>query len=70
MPGSSERVARLHLAMSNALMQAEGYRSERLGKSLEDARLAAGNTANVELQCDVALSLASFFMPLGAIAIT
>ncbi|RWA97374.1 AAA family ATPase [Mesorhizobium sp.] len=59
--GGAERMTRLHLAMANALMQAEGYRSERLGKALQDARLAAANTASVELQCDVALSLAPFF---------
>ncbi|BCG96918.1 adenylate/guanylate cyclase domain-containing protein [Mesorhizobium sp. 131-2-1] len=64
-PGGAERVTRLHLAMANALMQAEGYRSERLGKTLEDARLAAANTASVELQCDVALSLAPFFYATG-----
>ncbi|AZO22207.1 adenylate/guanylate cyclase domain-containing protein [Mesorhizobium sp. M1E.F.Ca.ET.045.02.1.1] len=63
--GGAERVTRLHLAMANALMQAEGYRSERLGKTLEDARLAAAKTASVELQCDVALSLAPFFYAAG-----
>ncbi|WJI38614.1 AAA family ATPase [Mesorhizobium opportunistum] len=63
--GGGERMTRLHLAMANALMQAEGYRSERLGKTLEDARLAAANTASVELQCDVALSLAPFFYASG-----
>lgn len=64
-PGGAERVTRLHLALANALMQAEGYRSERLGKTLEDARLAAAKTASVELQCDVALSLAPFFYAAG-----
>ncbi|TGT72968.1 adenylate/guanylate cyclase domain-containing protein [bacterium M00.F.Ca.ET.159.01.1.1] len=63
--GGAERMTRLHLAMANALMQAEGYRSERLGKTLEDARLAAANTASVELQCDVALSSAPFFYATG-----
>ncbi|MER8791897.1 AAA family ATPase [Mesorhizobium sp. M0983] len=63
--GGAERMTRLHLAMANALMQAEGYRSERLGKTLEDARLAAANAASVELQCDVALSLAPFFYATG-----
>lgn len=63
--GGAERVTRLHLAMANALMQAEGYRSERLGKTLEDARLAAAKTASVELQCDVALSHAPFFYATG-----
>lgn len=63
--GGAERMTHLHLAMANALMQAEGYRSERLGKTLEDARLAAANTASVELQCDVALSLAPFFYATG-----
>ncbi|MER8811006.1 ATP-binding protein [Mesorhizobium australicum] len=63
--GGAERMTRLHLAMANALMQAEGYRSERLGKTLEDARLAAANTAIVELQCDVVLSLAPFFYATG-----
>lgn len=61
----AERMTRLHLAMANALMQAEGYRSERLGKTLEDARLAAANTPLVELQCDVALSLAPYFYATG-----
>ncbi|PZV35960.1 AAA family ATPase [Mesorhizobium kowhaii] len=63
--GGAERMTRLHLAMANALMQAEGYRSERLRKTLEDARLVAANTALVELQCDVALSLAPFFYATG-----
>lgn len=63
--GGAERMTRLHLAMANALMQAEGYRSERLGKTLEGARFAAANTALVELQCDVALSLAPFFYATG-----
>ncbi|RWQ52882.1 AAA family ATPase [Mesorhizobium sp.] len=63
--GGAERMTRLHLAMANALMQAEGYRSERIGKTLKDARLAAANTALVELQCDVALSLAPFFYATG-----
>ncbi|CAN7707041.1 AAA family ATPase [Mesorhizobium sp. LjNodule214] len=63
--GGAERMTRLHLAMANALMQAEGYRSERLGKTLDDARLAAANTALAELQCDVALSLAPFLYATG-----
>ncbi|PBB24066.1 MULTISPECIES: AAA family ATPase [unclassified Mesorhizobium] len=63
--GGAERMTRLHLAMANALMQAEGYRSERLEKTLEDARLAAAKTASVELQCDVALSLAPLFYATG-----
>ncbi|AZO05609.1 adenylate/guanylate cyclase domain-containing protein [Mesorhizobium sp. M2A.F.Ca.ET.043.02.1.1] len=63
--GGAERMTHLHLAMANALMQAEGYRSERLGKTLEDARLAAAKTASAELQSDVALSLAPFFYATG-----
>ncbi|TGT65366.1 adenylate/guanylate cyclase domain-containing protein [Mesorhizobium sp. M2E.F.Ca.ET.166.01.1.1] len=63
--GGAERMTRLHLAMANALMQAEGYRSEHLGKTLEEARIAAAKTASVELQCDVALSLAPFFYAAG-----
>lgn len=63
--GGAERMTRLHLAMANVLMQAEGYRSERLGKTLKDARLAAANTASVELKCEVALSLAPFFYASG-----
>ena len=55
--GGAERMTRLHLAMANALMQAEGYRSERLGQALDDARRAAADTALVELQCEVALAL-------------
>ncbi len=61
----AERVTQLHLSMANALMQAEGYRSERLGKTLEDARLAAANTPLVELQCDVALSFAPYLFATG-----
>ncbi|MER8807529.1 AAA family ATPase [Mesorhizobium australicum] len=63
--GGAERMTHLHLAMANALMQTEGYRPERLGKTLEDARLAAANTESAELQCDVALSLAPFFYATG-----
>ncbi|TIM19004.1 MAG: hypothetical protein E5Y74_24195 [Mesorhizobium sp.] len=63
--GGAERMTRLHLAMANALMQTEGYRPERLGKTLEDARLAAANTESAELQCDVALSFAPFFYATG-----
>ena len=64
-PGGAERMTRLHLAMANALMQAEGYRSERLGQALDDARRAAADTALVELQCEVALSSAAFFYATG-----
>src|SRR6185312_4983713 len=64
-PGGAERVTRLHLAMTNALMQAEGYRSERLGQALDDARRAAADTALVELQCEAALSSAAFFYATG-----
>lgn len=64
-PGGAERMTRLHLAMANALMQAEGYRSERLGQALEDARRAAADTALVELQCEVALSSGGFFYATG-----
>lgn len=63
--GGAERMSRLHLSMANALMQAEGYRSDRLGNTLEDARLAAADTPLVELQCDVALSLAAYFYATG-----
>ncbi|MBB5667888.1 class 3 adenylate cyclase/tetratricopeptide (TPR) repeat protein [Rhizobium leguminosarum] len=63
--GGAERMTRLYLAMANALMQAEGYRSERLGKTLEDAHLAAANTGLVKLQCDVVLSLAPFYYASG-----
>ena len=59
--GGAERMTRLHLAMANALMQAEGFRSERLNQALDDARRAAADTALVELQCEVAISLAAFF---------
>jgi tetratricopeptide (TPR) repeat protein len=64
-PGGAERMTRLHLAMANALMQAEGYRSERLGQALDDARRAAAETALVELQCEVALSSGGFFYATG-----
>ena len=63
--GGAERMTRLHLAMANALMQAEGFRSERLGQALDDARRAAADTALVELQCEVALSSAGFFYATG-----
>ena len=68
--GGAERMTRLHLAMVSALMQAEGFGSERLGQALDDARRAAADTALVELQCEVAISSVRFFMPPGAIAIT
>src|SRR5262249_18840800 len=48
-----------------ALLQVEGYRSERLGQALDDARRAAADTALVELQCEVALSLHAFFYAAG-----
>jgi class 3 adenylate cyclase/tetratricopeptide (TPR) repeat protein len=63
--GGAERMTRLHLAMANALMQAEGYRAARLGQALDDARRAAADTALVELQCEVALSSAVFFYATG-----
>ncbi|KRQ92755.1 hypothetical protein CQ12_26610 [Bradyrhizobium jicamae] len=63
--GDAERMARLHLAMANALMQAEGYRSERLTQALDDAHRAAANTALVELQCEVTISLAAFSYATG-----
>ena len=63
--GGAERMTRLHLAMANALMQAEGYRSERLGQALDDARRAAADTSLVELQCEVALSSGVFFYATG-----
>jgi tetratricopeptide (TPR) repeat protein len=63
--GGAERMTRLHLAMANALMQAEGYRSERLGQALDAARRAAADTALVELQCEVALSSGGFFYATG-----
>jgi tetratricopeptide (TPR) repeat protein len=63
--GGAERMTHLHLAMANALMQAEGYRSERLGQALDDARRAAADTALIELQCEVTLSLGGFFYATG-----
>ena len=63
--GDAERMTRLHLAMADALMQAEGYRSERLTQALDAARRAAADTALVELQCEVAISLAAFFYATG-----
>src|SRR6266851_1646969 len=63
--GGAERMTRLHLAMANALMQAEGFRAERLGQALDDARRAAADTALVELQCEVALSSGVFFYATG-----
>ena len=64
-PGGAERITRLHLAMASALMQAEGYRSERLGQALDAARRAAVDTALVELQCEVALAAGGFFYATG-----
>jgi class 3 adenylate cyclase/tetratricopeptide (TPR) repeat protein/ABC-type transport system involved in cytochrome c biogenesis ATPase subunit len=64
-PGGAERMTRLHLEMANALMQVEGYRSERLGRALDDARHAAADTGLVELQCEVALSSGGFFYASG-----
>ena len=63
--GGAERMTRLHLAMANALMQAEGFGAERLGQALDDARRAAADTALVELQCEVALSSGVFFYATG-----
>jgi class 3 adenylate cyclase/tetratricopeptide (TPR) repeat protein len=65
MSGGAERMTRLHLAMATALMQAEGYRSERLNQALDAARRAAADTALVELQCEAALSSAAFFYATG-----
>jgi len=65
MSGGAERMTRLHLAMANALMQAEGYRSERLNQAFDDARRAAADTASVELQCEAALASAAFFYATG-----
>jgi tetratricopeptide (TPR) repeat protein len=65
MCGGAERMTRLHLAMANALMQAEGYRAARLGQALDDARRAAADTASVELQCEAALASAAFFYATG-----
>ena len=64
-PGGAERIARLHLAMASALVQSGDYRSERLGEALDDARRAAANTALVELQCEVVLSIAAFSYATG-----
>jgi class 3 adenylate cyclase/tetratricopeptide (TPR) repeat protein len=63
--GGAERMTRLHLAMATALMQAEGYRSDRLCQVLEDARRAAAKTISVELPCEVVLSLGPFFYATG-----
>jgi class 3 adenylate cyclase/tetratricopeptide (TPR) repeat protein len=62
--GGAERMTRLHLAMASALMH-EGYRSDRLGQALDDARRAAADTPLVELQCEVALSFAAFLYATG-----
>jgi class 3 adenylate cyclase/tetratricopeptide (TPR) repeat protein len=64
--GGAERMARLHLAMANALMQAEGFGADRLGQALDDARRAAADTALVELQCQVALTSGVFFYATGS----
>jgi class 3 adenylate cyclase/tetratricopeptide (TPR) repeat protein/ABC-type transport system involved in cytochrome c biogenesis ATPase subunit len=64
--GGAERMTHLHLAMANALMQAEGFGAERLGQALDDARCAAADTALVELQCQVALMSGVFFYATGS----
>jgi tetratricopeptide (TPR) repeat protein len=66
--GGAERMTRLHVAMANALMQAEGYRSERLGQALDDARRAAADTGLVELQVKRRFRRRRSFMPPAAIA--
>jgi tetratricopeptide (TPR) repeat protein len=63
--GGAERMTRLYLAMATALMQAEGYRSDRLSQVLDDACRAAARTISVELQCEVVLSLGPFFYATG-----
>ena len=63
--GGAERMTRLHLAMVSALMQAEGFGAERLGRALDDARRAAADTASVELQCEVTLLSGVFFYATG-----
>ncbi|MCA6115494.1 AAA family ATPase [Bradyrhizobium sp. WSM 1738] len=63
--GGAERMAHLHLAMANALMQTEGFGAERLGQALEDARRAAADTKLVELQCEVVLSSGVYFYATG-----
>ncbi len=63
--GGFEQLTRLRIAMANALMQSEGYRSERLGYALEDARAAASRTQSVELQCEAVLASASYYYGSG-----
>jgi tetratricopeptide (TPR) repeat protein len=63
--GGAERMVRLHLAMANALMQAEGFGSKRLFQTLEDMRLASVQAASAELQGEVVLNLAMFFYAPG-----
>jgi hypothetical protein len=46
-------------------MQSEGYCSDRLGRALKDARLASDKTESVELQCEVALVLATYLYATG-----
>ena len=62
--GGAERLTRLHIAFGNALMQAEGYRSERLGRAIENARIAAKATP-AELQCEVVILSGPFFYAAG-----
>lgn len=63
--GGAERLTRLHLAMATAVMQAEGYRSAKLGLVQEDARLIAAKAGLAELECEVLISYASFFFATG-----
>jgi tetratricopeptide (TPR) repeat protein len=63
--GGAERLTRLHVAMATAVMQAEGYRSAKLGLVHEDARLIAAKAGSAELECEVLLSHASYFYATG-----
>jgi hypothetical protein len=61
----AERIARIYLALANALMQVEGYRSQNLNQALEAARLVAANSDSVKLQCEVSLSQCSYLFATG-----
>ena len=53
--GGAERLALLHLALANAIMQAEGYTSDRMGRALDEARWFAEQSNSAVVTCRVTL---------------
>jgi DNA-binding NtrC family response regulator/tetratricopeptide (TPR) repeat protein len=62
---SADEEASLYLGLSVALMQAEGYRSEKLWHAIRDARRAARATGSVSLQWHAAVETAPVFYGTG-----